>query len=128
MSELLFDLFDAVCHSFDCHKLLCTVVVSHYEGGREVNGYTKKTFRGLTLDFLRILRVSDDADMIRSAMMANFFGRVSVSQRSIHVCGRQESLPPLVTAGVELRVLVVAQSRFISSSFHFSIFDKSNTA
>ena len=117
MSELLFHLVDAVCHSFDCHKLLCTVVASHYEDGREVNGYTKETIHGLTLDLLRILRVSDDADMIRSAIKAHVLGRVSDIQSSIHVCGRQESLPPLFIDGVELRVLVVVQFRFIWRGF-----------
>ncbi len=52
-------------------------MVSHYEGGREVNGYTKETIRGFTLDLLRVLRVGDDTDMIRSAMKANVLGRVS---------------------------------------------------
>ena len=94
MSQLLFHLVDAICQSFDCHKLLCIVVASHYEGGREFNGYTKETIRGLTLDLLRVLRVSDDADMIRSAMKANVLGRISDIHSSIHVCGLQESFPP----------------------------------
>ena len=90
----MFHLVDAICQSFDCHKLLCVVVASQNESGREVNGYKKDTIRELTLDLLRILRVSDDADMIRSAMKANVLGRVTDIQSSIHVCGLQESLPP----------------------------------